>query len=338
MLIKDQIITNQSIHFGQKDNTEFQSVIGTTFENSEIICQGKGYSGFSIKLSAFRNCRIVGRKANGYFLTSASFTDCKFSGQFTGCVFGVYDGQNCEIKNCDFSESILNTVEFRGALDYSSCVWPDWPTVVFRFTRLGKKELAKLPLPPSLLVYMSIINDEDIDYLAFDLSKCDFDPQEVLGIVIDSQDVLISKRSKLVLPTQTEIQAAKDKFTEQERLRSLYEWWGHMTQQVSITGINVAKDWIDISISKGASSAIESPSEFIVRLTGNPSVKLVTKDSADKITSYSKRFRIMGSNNVDEYRSVELKGHRKELGILRLTYQHAAYLDLNGNEIPKPCW
>ena len=337
--IRNESVTGRKIQLGGPDQLYTASIANSRVENSEIVLQGRGDRIVTILDSSFHNCRIEGRKAYSYFLHSASFSSCEFDGQFRDCVFG-HDplGKVQEIRDCDFSRASLLVVSFRGGLDYSSCSWPGWPTVIFRQTMENRKALGALPLPPSLSGLITACRPRDTNYLAIDVSSEGLDPNEILGVIWDCPDALISDRDTLSVPQEQVVERSVAKFREQRRRKDLYSWWSQVAQQVSITEIRVGPGRIEVFFEKGPSAVIAGPNKFMVRLSGNESCQVINKRSAIALTTSTQRFRIMGAANADDYRAIDVKGHRKELGTLRFAYDSASYFDFAGNEIEVPTY
>ncbi len=88
---------------------------------------------------------------------------CKFTGKYSGCDFGWQETNNGddEIKDCDFSETILDGCRF---MNCSPCsiVFPKWPcfTVVLPIERT--KDILSVNWPDDLGIFMEVIADSPL--------------------------------------------------------------------------------------------------------------------------------------------------------------------------------
>ncbi len=332
--LHDVSVSGTDLVVGHRDQVYSSSIVRSKVSSSRIELVGKGDRTLTTIDSSFDQCDVTGRKAFGYFLHSASWTNCTFHGKFTDCVFGFDpEGQPAVINKCDFFDADLHIVAFRGGLDYESCRFRAWPTVLFARHQLDLATLSQRGLPPDLLTMLSIRSARDDQWLALDVKKydpCDFD---VYCMLRGQAGVHFHGASFPVEPTTEETEAASSKYLEQMRRHKLYRFWMWISQAVSLTHIELGRGECVLTLRSAKNPPIDLPDTFRVRLLGLESVDLgcagfLTEDGNKK------SFRLMGASIADDFSSVVLKGHRKTLGVIRLTYESMSIQRCDGDDEP----
>jgi len=179
--LHDANVTDVELILGHKDQRFASSIHDSQIASSNIELIGNGR--LLMSNSTFDDCEVVGKRASGASLQSASWTNCTFRGKFTDCQFGHDLRRDVKviIQECDFSDADLHIVSFRGGLDFQSCRFAAWPTVLFESKQLDIPELTKRGLHPRLLSIIKVGSAREEGWLALNVTKydkSDFDSQE----------------------------------------------------------------------------------------------------------------------------------------------------------------
>jgi len=122
-------IVGESLTWGHSQLATF--VTGSRFQSCDITiaCGASGIIGHD---NEFIDCTIrVKRFANFQFFYD-EFEGCRFIGKFPGCEFGFRDGfpvgkrHGC-LRNCDFTQAVLDLVGFNDGADLPTLRLPPWP-------------------------------------------------------------------------------------------------------------------------------------------------------------------------------------------------------------------
>jgi hypothetical protein len=223
--IFDATVSGAELIIGHKDQVASSSIRSSRVVDSRIELIGRGHRRLLLSRSSFSGCQVIGTGASGYFLDSASWTECEFRGQFTDFVFGHNpEGERIVVSECDFSQADLHIIAFRGGLDYRSCSFGGWPKVVFSRSQLDIPTLKKNGLPPRLLGIVSVGRKGHDEWLVLDVARydtCDFDVYCMLRnqVGVFFHDAPFSEE-----PTQEQIAAASSKYLEQIRNHHMYRF------------------------------------------------------------------------------------------------------------------
>jgi hypothetical protein len=332
--LHDAKVSGANLTIGHKDQVHSSSISKSQVASSTVELIGNGDRQLLVSQSSFDACEVVGTRAFRYFLHSASWTGCRFLGQFTDCVFG-HDpmGRQVIVRECDFSEADLHIVVFRGGLDYESCGFGSWPTVVFARHQLDIPGLKRLGLPPCMLGMVSCGRTRNEEWLVLDVSKYDPIGFDIYCVLHSQPGVHFHNAPFTAEPTREETAAASSKYLEQIRRYELYRFWNWITQSVSLTSVDLAEGEAVVTFKSGNSPHIPLPGTFRARLHG---LKRADMGGAGFLADKDnkKTFRLMGASIASDLDSVSLKGHRKALGTVCFSYQSISIERCDGTDAP----
>ena len=169
--ICEQTISNQTLVFDSKCIYFLGPEL--ILQNCELIIKTAASNFLNCGVE-FHNCTIVfKRKFAGMRWDKSKFFNCKFIGEFGGNIGNGILGVDyvCEIRDCDFSECILNGVRFI-EVDMATIKLPRWPCVTIFNPYHHIQELNQVK---GWGIYGSFFNPEDIQY---------FGPDTGLGLCI----------------------------------------------------------------------------------------------------------------------------------------------------------
>jgi hypothetical protein len=326
-------VNGVTLDAGKKGQQFSSSISNSTLTNCTLNLYGSGDRKLFINEATFNNCKIYGKKASTYFLHSASWKNCSFEGRFLDCVFGdgpkiTPDGESTlvEISSCCFKNATLHIVEFRGGLNYHSCSWPNWPITAFHIDE--NKELFKSAhLPVELKGLLSAsFSERENDWLIVDMSMFDSNLDRALAACFRLPGVFCNVEINHSTPNEEDILASKKYYDIQYRNYLKYQFWQYISQSVSIKSIQHKESFLIIALESSKNSYIPLPPTFLVKLDGVSSFDI--SDAGFLLEEKNKRsFRVMGASLSKCYDMVSIKGHRKNLGTIKVAYEAIVVLD-----------
>jgi len=331
-------VTDQYLEVGQKYDGSSASILNSEIRNSTLVLSGKsGY--LTLEDSKFENCIINGQNAYQHFLTSASWLNCKFKGRFSDCAFGAgFDSTNLKeipikIENSDFSNANLDVVVFGDGLHYSTCRWPSFPHALVIPDELPDN-IDELPLPPELIGLLQVCDSKHSRHTAvvYDLTRFDKDLERIFSVTFNVPGFHFFGDSNPPRPTINYIESSQNYYSNHKVLFKRYTLWYFISQSVSITSINIGNGIVTVNLKSSSKPHIPLPERFSIRLKGVSNFDLAECNFLTEIRNKNS-YRIMGAKMSDNYETVKLKGHRKELGQIEMAYEKAEFIDQDGNVI-----
>lgn len=331
---KDKI-SDTDVVVGHKDQRFSSAITSSEVLNSTIELIGMGGRALLVQHSVFDGCEIIGRKAFGYFLGSASWKNCVFKGKFTDCVFGhdPRDGKKVEIYDNDFSSAELHIVVYRGGLNYESCRFASWPTIVFAMHQLDLASLRKRGLSPRMLSMISCGKVGDEQWLVLNAAKYDENDFDIYCMLHQQPGIYFHGSPFESEPSSSDIAAASAKYLAQLEKDDLYRFWNWITQSVSLIAAAIDSSSLILTLKSGTAPHVPLPEKFKVCLHDVSRVELAGADFLMEAKN-KKSFRLMGASIADDFGSVSLKGHRKSMGTIDLSYESMTIERCDGKDDP----
>lgn len=294
-----------------------------TFEDCTFELHGSGYAR-SFDACKFFGCTFVFHDVSQQFFSNdVSFENCRFEGSLKDCVFSNKSTGKPALKSCDFTAAKLSLVEFRGEEVAIGCKWPDWPIICLdsgpRF-QATEDEYA-LPLQISMVGRHTRTAAVFHDLAAEGLATDDF-----WAAAHDAPFLRFPSKGIKPAPSAERTATVRTANSRARSIDALYTRTFRMLEQnASITNISGSGDTFVLKLKGRGLAELGLPDPLNLTLNGCSLLEHRDQDGKSlNINDFPSSFRIM-SRRIDHANNrVVLRGHRKALGELHLSFSSAS--------------
>ncbi len=277
----------------------------------------------------FDNCIFNFLKAYQFmFSYGQEFHSCTFKGTLKDSVFAIDPEEKKYsrggIFDCDFKELKFNLLDFRGQNHSRNLFFPPWPIAVLHYGAHFTKEYRRDYFPIELRYFNFGYSYRREGFTVIDLSKTLNNPEDLWAVAYDAPFLNFADKLEKSPPATSETTRLREQNIRHNRIHQKYrETFYSLIQQASITSIIRMKKDIFLSIVVKDLDDASVENNIQIKLIDCSKAEFVDGNDDRKADGYSKKFYIAGMDINEDTDTVILKGPRKTMGRLHLSYSKA---------------
>lgn len=292
------------------------------FEDCYFELRGTGQNIFCAD-ALFANCTFKFVKARKFILKDGQrFHNCIFKGRLNDSAISINpNGEHSRgvVSNCDFRNLKFDLLEFRGEGQLDNLKFPDWPIVSLRENNQMYDSFDKGQLPNEIARWLNPTLRPVV--LLIDLSQHLDDPEEFWAVAHDAPFLDFNNKNEKPLPDTTAGEALKHINCRTNAIIEKYQSAVRILvrPQNYISGVTKSENDLVLHIvDKGDDSRV-----FDVLLKDCTLAEFRGGPFDGTLPSFEKSFFLNGYEINHEEDVVEIKGARKAMGRLCLSFREA---------------
>lgn len=278
--------------------------------------------------ATFQGCTFTFAKASKLqFNHGQTFDRCIFRGQLDDSVFWTdpngAERKSGDVSNCDFQDLDFDLIDFRGRKKLDNLKFADWPVVSFQSPEDTAHDYDPDQLPLNLRTLLRRRRFENV--LIADLNRWLTDPEDLWAVAHDAPFLDFNGKADKGLPdTKTsERLRQRNRLINQtdKKYRSIFAMLCGRRCYIS-KAIRTGDDLV-LSIIDKDEVATNTSGTFKLHLADCTISEFREGPFDGSLPRFEKPFHLNGYEIDHEHNAVEIKGSRKSMGRLRLSFRKA---------------
>lgn len=256
------------------------------------------------------------------------FRSCDFTGTLKDSVFARHpldkNKSQGDVIDCNFNELEFDVIDFRGIDTTSDLSFPNWPVVLLQYGAHLNPNYDKSHLPIEMRYYTVGYTTRLSGFTAIDLRTDLKDPEDLWIVAHDADFLNFTNKSEKTIPESAKIKECRELNKHHNQIHDKYrETFLSLITRASIVGISRKNEDVVLTVSvKGMDDAAEKGKIEIILYDCSKS-DFVGGAEDKNADGYEKKFYLSGMDIDEDADTLILKGPRKNMGRLHLTYSHA---------------